>query len=89
MASENTLRIVKINSTSFRLGLYLQPLDDVAVVSGSGEHGVPAGGVAGGEPPVHGCFLHDVVGLQEEVVDLAVQVNGDGYGPALGCKTDG
>lgn len=64
---------------------YLQSLNDIPVVSGSCQDGVSASSVSGCQPPVHGSFLHNVVGLEEEVVDLAVQVHRDSNGPALGC----
>ena len=71
---------------SISAGHYLQSLDDVPVVPGSGQDRVSARCVAGRQPPVHGGFLHEVVGLEEEVVDLTVQVHGNGNGPALGCR---
>lgn len=75
------LRVASISA-----GHYLQSLDDVPVVPGSGQDRVSARCVAGRQPPVHGGFLHEVVGLEEEVVDLTVQVHGNGNGPALGCR---
>lgn len=75
------LRVASISA-----GHYLQSLDDVPVVPGSGQDRVSARCIAGRQPPVHGGFLHEVVGLEEEVVDLTVQVHGNGNGPALGCR---
>ena len=74
----------RLRVASISAGHYLQSLDDVPVVPGSGQNRVSAGSIAGRQPPVHGGFLHEVVGLEEEVVDLTVQVHGNGNGPALG-----
>lgn len=63
---------------------YLQSLNDIPVVSGSRQNRVSASRIAGGQSPVHRSFLYNVVGLQEEVVDLAVQVHRNSDGPALG-----
>ena len=61
----------------------LQPLDDVAVVLGGGQVRVFPAGVFGRQPPVQDALLHHVVGLDKQVVHLAVQVHWDGDGPAL------
>ena len=61
----------------------LQPLDDVAVVLGGGQVRVFPAGVLGRQPPVQDALLHHVVGLDKQVIHLAVQVNWDGDGPAL------
>jgi len=61
----------------------LQPLYDVPVVLGGGQARVSPGGVLGREPPVEDALLHHVVGLDKQVVHLAVQVHRDGDGPAL------
>lgn len=64
----------------------LQPLDDVPVISRRRHHRVPAGGVPRRQTPAHGRLLDDVVGLHKQVVDLIVQVHGDGDGSAFSCR---
>lgn len=61
----------------------LQPLNDVSVVFGSRQAGVSAGRVLGRKSPAQDALLHHIVGLDKQVVHLAVQVHWDGDSSAL------
>ena len=66
-----------------KIATNLQPLNDVSVVFGGSHARVPSGSVLSRQSPVKDALLHNVIGLDKQVVDLTVQVHWDGDGSAL------
>lgn len=61
----------------------LQPLNDVSVVSGCRQAGVSSGSILCRESPAEDALLHNIIGLNKQIVHLTVQVHWDGNGSAL------
>lgn len=62
----------------------LQLLNDISVVFGGSQARVSSRSVFSWQSPVQDALLNDIIGLDKQVVHLAVKVHWDGNGSTLG-----
>lgn len=67
---------------------HLEPLDDVAVVSGGREDRVSPSSVTSRQSPAQSSLLNDVVGLDEQIIHLTVQIHWDSNRSPFSCESD-